>query len=390
MKKKHSIILIALILIIVFIPGDLKHLNSKNLSGFMIQNWSINYDSGFVFRGFIGTILTSIVKPITPNLIMAILYVLIGTYIVIIYLYSNALYQKHKKDITLLFLIFLLAQPSVLQKLITTSTIGRLDIILALLFLLILLVYKIKNNYIKYSIVAILSILGLLIHEGFMVFFVPTIFLFLLLFDDKKWRPVCCYFAPLVVAWLLIVFNGKADILIEELLSLLTTNAIPNYGRDFNEYNLKLVYYMDIREKIAFTINFYDKTKIFKLLLTFIVLSPSLYCLIRYYISLFKNVIEKKQKLILVILYFATLSPLAALLFGIDTYRWVGMALFNNCAVLAILFYYNDKYREVIIETTNKIKHSLIIAIVVSLVSGVFSVFYSYPFIEKYIQLFLG
>lgn len=390
MRKKYSAILIILILIIVIIPGDLNYLNSKNLSGFMIQNWSMNYNSGFIFRGLIGTMLSLFGSPITPNLIMVITYVMIGLYILAVYLYSNSLYKIKKNDITLLFLLFILVQPSVLQKLITSSTAGRLDVIMTLLFLVILLLPKLKKQLIKYTIAVLISTLALLIHEGFFVFFVPTIFVMFLMFEDKVWRSICYYLLPVILIWLGIVLTGQADIPLEALFEQLNNNAIANYGRDFNHGNLQMIYYMNIKEKIEFTLNFYDKTKLLKIALTFIVLSPSLYCLIRYYIVLFNNTTDKKKKVILILFYIASISPLGALFFGIDTYRWIGIALFNKCTALAILFYYDNVYREVISEMTNKIKHSLIIAIVLALLSGVFSVFYSYPFIEKYIQMFLG
>lgn len=390
MKKKYSAILIILILIIVIIPGDLNYLKSNNLSGFMIQNWSMNYDSGFIFRGLIGTILSLFTRPITPNLIMIITYVMIGLYILAVYLYSNSLYEIKKNDITLLFLLFILVQPSVLQKLITSSTVGRLDVIMTLLFLVMFLLPKLKRNLIKYTIAVLISALALLIHEGFFVFFVPTIFVMFLIFEEKIWRSICYYLLPVVLIWLCIVLTGQADIPLQALFEQLNSNAIANYGRDFNHGNLQMIYYMNIKEKIEFTLNFYDKTKLFKIALTFIVLSPSLYCLIRYYIALFNNTKDKKKKVILVLFYIATISPLGALLFGIDTYRWIGIALFNNCTALAILFYYDSVYRETIYEITEKIKHSLIVAIVLALLSGVFSVFNSYPFIEKYIHMFLG
>lgn len=260
---------------------------------------------------------------------------------------------------------------------------------MVILFLVTLFFLKFKNNVSKYIFINLISIIALLFHEGFAIFFVPTIFALLLFMEKKKYYAFTYYLLPIFSIWLIIITNGKADISIEKFNEILLSSAITNLGKDFSIDTIETIYYMTISEKIRFTLNFYSPLKLIKLFITLIVLSPALLCLGNYYLKIFLGYKDRKNKATIIILYLLTLSPLLALLFGIDTYRWIGWALFNNAIVIAILFYFNHHCRQIIHDETFKKRYFIAISIIITLLSGVFSVFYTYPFVERYMKIFI-
>lgn len=129
MKLYHKILLILIILILVVMPGDMNHIISKSLTAFTMQNWSVSYKMGFVFRGLMGTILLMFTKPITPELISVLMWIFILIYLIIICIYAKSIYKLKLSDTTFLLIIFILVQPTFLQRLLTPAMVGRLDIV---------------------------------------------------------------------------------------------------------------------------------------------------------------------------------------------------------------------------------------------------------------------
>ncbi len=395
LKLKKSIFLMLIILALLIIPGNMSYLNHGYLSGFMVQNWSISYDTGFVLRGLPGTVMSALFNPISSKEVMYAVYVMIAAYVSFIFISIRKLYQLNNEKSNLVFILFLLVQPSVLQRWISSSVIGRLDSLLAVLFLsVIFIVLKSKRTYLKYALANLLTIIAILSHEGFAVFFVPTIFATILIKERKILKPALAYLAPSFAVWILTVIFGGADVPQEQFMMMLKNNAVTNPIYPFEPDKVKMIYYMTLGEKIKFTLNYYNNTKIAHIILTFILMSPSIICFVGYWRSIIKCTEDKKQKHMLLFLSLAALSPLISMVFAIDTYRWIGWAMFNSSAALAILFFMSENYRKAIISYTKSNTLKLVFATTLALLLGYFTVFSPYPIIVKYFpaiyQFFLG
>jgi len=388
LKKTEILFLAAIILILLIVPGDLNFLHHGYLSGFMMQNWSVSYDTGFILRGLPGTIMGFFIQPISSIEVMIVNYVLLAFYIAFIFIAAKSVYRAKKSIHTLLFLLFILVQPPILQRWITSSTIGRLDALLAVTFIsIIIILLKSKKLYLKYLLANLITTFSLLCHEGFAIFFVPFIFIVFLFQDKKIWRAMVAYLVPSVAAWFLIVSFGQADVPAYEFMEMLNQNAITNGIYPFEQIKIEMVYYSNTLEKVRFAFNHYNETILAKVIITFALLSPSLYCFASYWRKLFLSGENKKEKTLILMLLIASFTPLVASIFAIDIYRWIGWTLFNLSAGLVILYHLKEKYRQIIIEHTAKKTLAIIFASVTALVLGGFTVFSSYPIVEKYFPI---
>lgn len=388
LKKTEILFLAAIILILLIVPGDLNFLHHGYLSGFMMQNWSVSYDTGFILRGLPGTIMGFFIQPISSIEVMIVNYVLLAAYIAFIFIAAKSVYKTKKSIHTLLFLLFILVQPPILQRWITSSTIGRLDALLAVTFIaIIIILLKSKKLYLKYLLANLITIFSLLCHEGFAIFFVPFIFIVFLFQDKKIWRAMVAYLVPSVAAWFLIVSFGQADVPAYEFMEMLNQNAITNGIYPFEQIKIEMVYYSNTLEKVRFAFNHYNETILAKVIITFALLSPSLYCFVSYWRKLFLSGENKKEKTLILMLLIASFTPLVASIFAIDIYRWIGWTLFNLSAGLVILYHLKEGYRQIIIEHTAKKTLAIIFALVTALVLGGFTVFSSYPIVEKYFPI---
>lgn len=243
---------------------------------------------------------------------------------------------------------------------------------------------KSKRVALKYIFINLLTIIAILSHEGFAVFFVPMIFAVLLITEKKLIRPAGAYLLPSFTVWLFTVLFGAADVPLEQFMQMLNSNAVTSGIYPFDPSQVNMVYYMTIAEKVSFTFEYYNNTKIAQIILTFLLLSPSIICMAGYWRMLIKNSKSPKEKHRLIFFALAALSPLISMVFAIDTYRWIGWALFNSSAALIIMFYLDESYRNIIIAYTKKNTVIIIFAIVVALLLGYFTVFSPYPIIEDY------
>ncbi len=384
-KKSTNIYLFLIIISLIILPGNMNYLHHGYLSGFMVQNWSISYDTGFVLRGLPGTVMSYLFNPISSKEVMYAVYLMLISYITMIFITAKSLYKLNKDNSSLVFILFLLVQPSVLQRWISSAVIGRLDSMLIVLFITIIIIaLKSKRSLIKYIFINLVTAIAILSHEGFAVFFVPTILAVVIITENKILKPLLIYLLPSAAIWLLTIVFGGADVPLEQFMLMLNNNAVTNEIYPFEPSQIKMVYYMSLAEKNKFTFNYYNSTRVAHIILTFILLSPSIICFIGYWRKILKSANDKRHKYMLVFLAIATLSPLFAMFFAIDTYRWIGMALFNSAAVLVILFIFNETYRNAIIGYTKLNTLKLVFAITLALLLGYFTVFTPYPVIEQY------
>ena len=385
LKSRTIIFICAAMLLLIVIPGDMNYFNPGYLSGFLMQNWSISYDTGFVLRGLPGSVLSLVSSPITPQTVMIANVIFMLIYLSFLFIAAKSLIKHDSSAQSVLFLLFLMAQPPVLQRWVSSSTLGRLDTLMAAVFVsIVFIIINSRKLYLKYILTNILTIIALLSHEGFAVFFVPSVFALFLFYDEKPWRTAVFYLAPSAVAWVLITAFGGADVPVGEFMAALNERAVVNGNYPFEQYKIESVYYMGIKEKISYTFAYYNETIVAKVIITFGLLSPSLYCLGGYIKSAIKNAESKKEKVLIHIYTLAALTPFFALIFATDTYRWIGWSLFNLTAVVAVLYIMNDKYRAAMQEFTKKKVFIISFAFIATLLLSYFTVFSSYPIVEKY------
>ena len=197
--------------------------------GYAKESWNIseiliNYQGGFVRRGLLGELFYSLHSLLGINPYTAIITFCAIAYFTLIAFFT-ILFIKKKQSLFLLPFIFVLGNP------IINNFWVRKDVFLILIFILILFAYvRLNKPFLRFILVNLLLILGILIHEGFafislpvlvllfvserrsanihlvdfaksLVFFAPSIFIFLATFIAKgsfesaqaiwhSWQPI--------------------------------------------------------------------------------------------------------------------------------------------------------------------------------------------------------
>ena len=157
----------------------------NDFSNWQYADWLINYQGGFVRRGFIGNILYLIHKFFKINLDLIIFIFVTSIYFFISYFLLKSLkYLENNKENLLIFL----SPGFFIYPIMNSGIIGRKDILL--IFCVIFFVYfekKISNKYIFLSFLIALIILCFS-HSGFVFYSQYLFFLFILIKHNRSLR----------------------------------------------------------------------------------------------------------------------------------------------------------------------------------------------------------
>jgi hypothetical protein len=186
----------------------------KTHDGFRFADWLINYEAGFVRRGFFGSLLINL-----SNLTGAgieLLYLLLISFFYLIFFYL--VFHLIKKKIAKIDLLFLVLSPLSFHFIIfeTRATAGKE--ILLFLFFIILIFFFIKKVNLLYTFLYfhIFSILIMLSHEALGFYFI-FIYLFLCLIQNNKNYLIIRYnifFSIIILTLSLLIlffYSGTAD-----------------------------------------------------------------------------------------------------------------------------------------------------------------------------------
>jgi hypothetical protein len=155
----------------------------KTHDGFRFADWLINYEAGFIRRGFFGSLFIKLSN--LSGVSIELLYLLLISFFYLIFFYL--VFHLIKKKIVKTDLFFLILSPLSFHYIIfeTRATAGKE--ILLFLFFIILIFFFIKKIKLLYTFLYfhIFSILILLSHEALAFYFI-FIYLFLCLLQNNK------------------------------------------------------------------------------------------------------------------------------------------------------------------------------------------------------------
>ena len=209
-KHKKNIILEDIVsflfLSIIFIGGIFNVIANKTYTedNWTIGEWLINYQGGFVRRGFGGELIYHLSNIFSISPIYLIWIVSIISYI---FLIRESL-KIAKGKVSILFLL----SPIIFLAPLVGNFLIRKDILILLLFLINLKILKKENP--NLILIQIINILGTLIHEVFAIFSFPIqIFIFWIKVKSKRKNFVTFanFIIPVFTFFICLVFKGNIN-----------------------------------------------------------------------------------------------------------------------------------------------------------------------------------
>ena len=245
LNRNNFIILFFLFLILNYVFFNYRILFREN--GYILGDWLINYNGGFVKRGLIGHLFFNLSNKLNIPIIH-----LIFIFSSSIYIISTILFYKiiKKKLIINTVLIFILLPSTFLFNFFDPLTVGRKEI-LVILFFLIYYINLSNNSYLFKVIIYSLSVFILLSHE-ILFFQIPYLFLlrYLHLKKDIKYSfnikdyylEILIFFTCLILIFIIFYFtNSHNNNLLCNSLSEVGINTQICYGA-INDLTVRSVF----------------------------------------------------------------------------------------------------------------------------------------------------
>lgn len=372
-KYINKFLLLGIITIsIIFIPRTFP----IEINPWVLMNWNITFETGFVLRGLVGSISTLFVSCIKSNHLLFIGLINTIIYSTLLIIFMCIAYKRIPKMNMFIFIVLFAVQPFITQWYMTSTIFQRLDVLLNIIFIISLIIIIKCDKPIIYPIVLILSILCLLIHEGYAVYSIPTITSLLIyksisksndVNTKSKWyKPLLYYMIPIIIIYLVIITLGKPALSLEDFRGLIDRRMLEVRVSDNDIYS---IFYMPISEKIPYTLASYKSTRLINLFATILLMSPSIIVVSCIWKTIFKNS-NKKEKYSILFVIICSFSTVVAFFLAVDIMRWLGYIVFNNMFGLFAIILMNDKYSLAITNQLDKIKHLMVAAIVLALVLG--------------------
>ena len=350
-------------------------------------NWGLSYSTGFIVRGLVGTVMTALMGAITFKQIYIMSVVLFFVLMAGFVLININIYKKSQKLTAFILIFFLMAQPSNARWLMNGVMIARLDNF-AIIFALIgfFIVYKF-DDIPMYSVLLPLSILAILIHEIFAVAFASLLFALILIktalrMEKLSVKPLLIYYLPVLAVFALVVIFGGTDLSREKFTMIMQQNM----AEDMREGMISVardIVVDDMSTKMERVRYLFTKDTGILMVLTYVVMSPTLILFGGMFVKLYKSMRSRFEKVPLIIIIGSCFAPLTSSFFGVDHFRWIGYFILCLSAAIVSLYFLSEKYREIILGYITKNAHYFIIASVIAMTFGTFRAMETMPLLEK-------
>lgn len=345
------------------------------VNSWMLLQWNITYETGFICRGLAGSIIHLFFNPLITNDLILVGVINLVLYILSLNLFLMWLYKNNKTIGMFIFVIFFLSSPFVTQWYFTSTMFERLDVILSVLFIIsIFIIIKAKRNVVTtYISLFLISLICLLIHDGFALYSIPCLLGVILLsvyHKDEKWHMwhvIVFYLIPVIVAYMAISYFGRPNMPLDRYYELLSSKT----GEvSFNLSNVKSLFYMSIPGRFEYAIKSMSMHKLINLVGTLILMSPNIAVIVYLWVFVLKSSKSKLQTALIILLIIGTLSATIAFLCAVDTMRWLGYIVFNNLFALGAVIMMDKSYSQIIKTKLDNLKFILIFAIILSVILG--------------------
>ena len=293
--------------------------------GSTIERYYFSYHYEFMKKGFIGTILHYFNISPTRKLIYLISLINANFFLILYMIYLKKMTALIPKKQFSLFMLFFILSPAVALQFGYSA--GLFDHFVILITLIILYFLAGKNKF-SYIVLPILLAVGLLIHEGFLLFNIPVIFAVILNETRKGNFKHHLFFATssTIIITLYFIFAHGGEISSETLHALL--QKFPREKGILKETDFFSRTILDITSR---TLKYY---KYWQRWLGILLCTIILWIYLKPYVATFKK--HKDNSFIFCVMF----SPFAILPMFIvaDTfYRWFGLILINMFMVYPYL-----------------------------------------------------
>lgn len=365
MKRVKSFIKNNLFGIIVFIMLFVMYIISIPqyyfINKYTLTFYLINYfKDGLVARGFLGTCF-SLLGIVSLKSITTVLFIITTGFIGFISHLLNKFVKTFKKKISVFIAILFIFNPASFTLMYSRLEIGRFDLFIFILSIIsVILIYKEKNLYL----IPIFSIIGILIHENYLIWLSPLICMLLVY---KYYKTKNKYFIRVLISNVLSLIGAFILIKCGKLpyADAITFTDVLTNRTDFTASYFSIIdyyYATPARTQEIFQISFsrhdtWDYIIAILSYLSFIVVSWNI-C--------FKYIFEKmKSKLIYLLMILSCSSSLLLFFVACDYGRWY-MYLINALLVLIMFLYF--EYKSVIMKNLNYIKKYIPYVIAISVI----------------------
>lgn len=260
-------------------------------------------DFGFVRRGLIGTILDAVFGPVANHRLPQL--ILYPAFLIVVLTLALLLIRRLRLETPQhqLYAAVLLLSPAFLGHFAYST--GDFNVVLAALFIASMMLLS------RFWAVVALMIVGILVHEIFVLAFVPALCVAMLAHDEMKLQRALAYGALSASVLMVVLTFGILDLTHEQYLRILNATA-PNLPVDgyFEMTN-------GVRGNAAFTWKLYQHPALWMGII------PALI----YWAVVAVSFFPRNGPLLLRLGYLAAATtPLAMFALGSDLYRWVSLA----------------------------------------------------------------
>ncbi|MCK0715840.1 hypothetical protein ACFO0U_13320 [Chromohalobacter sarecensis] len=303
------------------------------LSDWNYTHYLFNYDEGFVKRGIVGDSLKTLVGHVSYDFVNFFSYISLGGLSFLFFLFVSKPYVDYGRRFgAFLLLIFAATSPATLQHF--AFDVGRFDLIIYIVFILIILSIKFlaeRSVYATFAIVVAGLSLSVLLHEAALFMILPLSLVFWNYIDPSRKGVVCqgVSFTVIFFMTFLVSTRGEYSALgFEDHLEALRGV----YGDRVMSSSLVVIHNSSLEENVSRTIRLglsFPRIVHHGALIFFMM--PFAYMMYKLYMSI-RSQVDIRVKLI----FIASLSPLALYPLGQDHFRWWSLAITN--IILSICF----------------------------------------------------
>ena len=326
------------------------------INPYTLTFYAISYlKNGFMARAFIGTLL-DIFGVTEKNQLLYILYIISTMFIGFISYILNIFINKFEKRETIFIALMFIFNPASITLIYQNLEIGRFDIFIYVLSIIsVYFIHKEKYLYI----VPIISIIGMLIHENYLMWLAPLTCMMLIYkyvnTKDKKFLKILLFNVGVLLGTLLLIrmFKPPYETALEFYDALNKNSNIP-----LNYFALNDYYYITPYRKKELFILLFQLQKTSAYIIAAVGYIYTLYLLWNICFKRIWNTV--KSKLVYVLMILSCLSPAVLFFLACDYGRWYTY-LINTLFVLAmfLFFEYENVYKKEM--KNNKIYIQLIV-----------------------------
>lgn len=346
---------------------------TSSISKWLYTPWLFDYSHGFVKRGLLGELLRLLsIERSRPQIFLLSLIVLLVVAAVLFAVYTLPVRKAREKldgrrrDGLRLFALFAVTSPATLSHF--ALDVGRFDHVL--LLLAALSVYGVHRwGRVSALIVVLISGgVGLLVHEIYAVAFLPLVIAYWFYRNpgNRAFRITGLLpFAVLLLSVPVLVLLGTPDQMTQrQYLSALRASF------DGVAEGSVAVLYRGLPENVAYTTHHLLSIDSLQHHLVFaVVMAPALYVLA---VTVRTLVLAEKgmpDRLGLILVVAASVSPLLLYPVGLDAFRWWALAITNLLASLAVLSH-KERLRKVVGAVFWRLRYVTLVAIILGLILG--------------------